>query len=319
MQPMSREQKMKKTVIITAVVALMAIVRCSEQGSEPSGVSVKTCGICHALPPADTNHTWYFLSVNRGITCAVCHQGYSADSGKNSFFVNDITHMNGRKDAGFVASPATCNMCHDVPPRDRGHALHVDTLHNQCSYCHAGYSANAAQGTFSVNSATHMNGNVDVVFSSPWSDSGRAAYDRSRQTCSNVYCHGAIHQGTRAAVRWGIDTLSITRCDACHNLTGIYAGHYVHARQPVYQGIGPSRKLILGGSVDKCDNCHAGFSTVNKTVNTAIHIDGTVTEPTCGGSGCHDATEWTTWSEYLQKHPTPPLSKMLLKALSSAK
>jgi predicted CxxxxCH...CXXCH cytochrome family protein len=254
---MSREQKMKKTVIITVAIALLAIVRCSEQGSEPAGVTVKTCGICHALPPNDPGHAahWYSLT-DRHFSCGACHKGYEADS---------------------------------------------------------------ASGSFRVDSLTHMNGVVDVVFSAPWNDSGKAVYDPGLKQCSNVYCHGAIHQGTNATPLWGFGMVSITQCDACHNLTSIYAGHHVHARLPVYQGIGPSKKLILGGSVDKCDNCHAGFSIANKTVNAAIHIDGVVTEPTCGGTGCHDVSEWTTWSGYLQKNPTPPLSKMLLKALSSDK
>lgn len=218
-----------------------------------------------------------------------------------------------------VIGARQCGICHALPPNDPGHAAHWDSLtdrHFSCGACHKGYEADSASGSFRVDSLTHMNGVVDVVFSAPWNDSGKAVYDPGLKQCSNVYCHGAFHQGTRATVVWGGADTTGGSCAQCHDLASINTGHYVHALQPVYQGSGPTRKLILGGKVNICESCHAGYSVINRQVNSMTHINGVVEEPTCAGVGCHISSEWTTWSEYLKGHPTPPVA-FLLKALEA--
>lgn len=217
-----------------------------------------------------------------------------------------VTGCSERAEAPEVVSARTCGLCHDLPPRDRAHLYHVDSLGYRCSYCHAGYEADSARGIFSVNNVTHMNGDTDVVFTPPWNDSGKAAYDKSTMQCSNVYCHGGIPQGTHATVAWNADSIDRS-CGACHNLstntadsTSIYTFHYGHALKR-YPATGTP---LVGGNVNKCYNCHGGaYNMASATVDTATHINGVFDPGLC--SACH---LWNTWQEYKLQNPA---AKML--------
>lgn len=295
---------MKTLLKILAAGFLLAAITCTEKGSEPEGVSAKTCGICHKLPPMDSNHTLYLSAANKNLACATCHQGYSADSATNSFYVNATTHMDGIIEGSYIPSRNTCNLCHEVPPTDPQHAFHIDTQHYQCSYCHLGYSADTATGNFSVNAATHMNGNTDVIFSLPWSDSGKAAYDVGTKQCSNVYCHGGIPQGTHATVSWVGGSPINLRCYACHDSAGIATYHYGHAKLALLTGTAPH-----GGTVQQCNKCHdAAYSVPLKTIDSLKHINGVYDRATC--KTCH--LTWTTWEEYVAGHPgATPFGKII--------
>jgi hypothetical protein len=70
----------------------------------------------------------------------------------------------------------TCGTCHAIPPATGQHDWHVNSLGYSCSVCHgSGYSSTT------VNSATHMNGVVNLVTS--------VGYNTTAGTCSNS-CHG---------------------------------------------------------------------------------------------------------------------------------
>jgi len=72
------------------------------------------------------------------------------------------------------ATALTCGTCHAIPPATGQHAFHVAMF--SCANCHgSGYSPTT------VNSATHMNGVIDLMTSVGWN--GTAG------TCSNS-CHG---------------------------------------------------------------------------------------------------------------------------------
>jgi predicted CxxxxCH...CXXCH cytochrome family protein len=300
---MPREQVTMKTITrIAAAAVCIFIAYCSEKGSEQSIVSVKTCGMCHGLPPSDTNHAFYFVSAaNRNIMCSACHPGYAADSSSNNFYVNSVTHMDGKAQASYKPSAATCNLCHGLPPKDVAHAYHHDTLQNECSICHVGYRADSV---YAVNSATHLNGLPDVVFSSTYNNNGLASYDAGLKQCSNVYCHGGFPQGTMDTIAWtrGPDSTDGT-CATCHNLTLVYKKHYGHTR------LGQSG--VSGKNVQLCYNCHSPSDTIGRKINPLTHFDPGMKTGSCGQ--CH-ATEnpgWTTWEEYVASHPgVTPLAKM---------
>jgi predicted CxxxxCH...CXXCH cytochrome family protein len=291
---------MKTFINIIAAVLALAAVSCTEKGNEPV-VSEKTCGICHGLPPADSNHAAYSGGTAMRQQCSVCHMGYSADSATGGFYVNDTTHMNGKKDG---PSDASCNQCHEFPPRDQEHSYHLDTLHYKCSYCHSGYPANPGSGNYGINGQLHMNGVHDVIFSAPWNDSGRASYDIGLRQCSNVYCHGAIPQGTRASIRWNMGDTVHGDCRKCHDLgtiaPGIYAKHYGHSRL----GLTVNGTKELGANVQFCFYCHGErledtlYSVGLKRVDPAHHINGAVEQTSC--RTCH---LWATWNEYASTHP----------------
>ena len=211
-----------------------------------------------------------------------------------------------------IVSAKMCGICHSLPPKDVGHLYHTDMLNYKCSYCHSGYAADSAAGTFFVNSATHMNGDTDVLFSFPWSDSGKAAYDLSTKQCSNVYCHGGIPQGTHATVLWGGAPVN-GRCYACHDSAGIATYHYGHARRAVMTGTTP-----CGGTVQQCYKCHGdslsdtAYSVSLPTrVDPVKHINGVFDIGTC--RNCHPLPSgWTTWQEYVATHPdATPFGKIM--------
>jgi predicted CxxxxCH...CXXCH cytochrome family protein len=209
-----------------------------------------------------------------------------------------------------VITAENCGSCHALPPADDGHTYHVAWMNYKCSYCHQGYAMDSAAGIFTVNAATHRNGNTDVVFSPPWNDSGRAAYVLASKQCNNVYCHGAIPQGTHASIHWnGSDTIR-GNCVFCHDLgltaPGIYAGHYGHSRLGTRDSAGD---LVSGSNVNSCFNCHGAniadtlYSVGQKRVDPVHHIDGVFDMGTCRNCHSADNPTWTTWDEYVNTHP----------------
>ena len=221
-----------------------------------------------------------------------------------SLLVLGCSEVNDRVGApGDAVAAGKCGLCHgqtvaSLPPADASHAYHVDTLGYACSRCHLGYAADPKTNTFFVNTLTHMNGQIDVVFSFPWSDSGKAAYNQDTKQCSNVYCHGGIPQGTHATVSWVGGPPINRRCYACHDSAGIAAYHYGHGKVPLFSGLTPH-----GGTVQQCNKCHdSTYSAPLKTVDPVKHINGVFDIGTC--RNCHPAPDgWTTWQEYVASHP----------------
>jgi predicted CxxxxCH...CXXCH cytochrome family protein len=206
-----------------------------------------------------------------------------------------------------VITAANCGSCHAVPPADSGHAYHIGMIGYSCSHCHQGYVwsyADSAAGTFSVNAALHRNGDTNVVFSAPWNgDSAKAAFVHATKQCNNVYCHGAIPQGTHASIHWnGTDKVN-GNCRSCHNVdgpSGIYSGHYGHTKD----GVSVGTVMTRGANVQLCFNCHGenisdtAYSVGLGRVDGLHHING-VFEGSC--RDCH-TPDWTTWEEYLLTH-----------------
>jgi mono/diheme cytochrome c family protein len=77
--------------------------------------------------------------------------------------------------------PLVCGDCHAIPPATGQHAYHVNSQRVSCGTCHgSGYSSTA------VNSATHMNGTVNIASTPGWNPTTRS--------CSNT-CHGTHSWG----------------------------------------------------------------------------------------------------------------------------
>jgi predicted CxxxxCH...CXXCH cytochrome family protein len=201
-----------------------------------------------------------------------------------------------------------CGLCHgskvaSLPPKDAGHKYHVDTLKYKCSYCHEGYYIDNKTGVWHVNPLLHMNGNVDVVFSAPYNDSSRAYYDKNLKQCNNVYCHGAIPQGTRASVIWSSGIKINLRCYACHDSASFANYHYGHGRTAVYTGTNPR-----GGTVQQCFKCHGdnisdtAYFVAWKRVDSLKHINGIFDKGSC--RNCH--ADWSSWEEYLNYRASHP-------------
>lgn len=176
------------------------------------------------------------------------------------------------KESGNIAANE-CGICHGIPPSDSNHIVHVERNNFACRACHLNYGIDP----FYTDAVLHGNGDTDVVFAQIYSDSGRAFYDKGLKQCSNVYCHGAFVQGTRASVSFGIDTIN-GECSACHDLQLLYAGHGQNNEH--IQGFGDTLDL------NECSQCHPGYSLYTSTVNEAQHIDG-VTKATEGCEMCH--------------------------------
>jgi predicted CxxxxCH...CXXCH cytochrome family protein len=309
-------------------------------------ITAKNCGSCHLLPPADSGHSYHVVMM--GYNCNHCHQGYAVPDTAGNFSVNTALHRNGDTDVVFTSpwndsgkaayvkaskqcnnvychgafpqgTPVsihwngtdiiTCGSCHTLPPADSGHTMHVAWMSYKCSYCHKGYAMDSAAGTFTANSETHVNGKNDVVFTAPWNDSGKAAYDLASKQCNNVYCHGAIPQGTHASIHWnGTDTIK-GDCKFCHNLSraapGMYAGHYGHS----FYGKKVGGVTVLGSNVNFCFNCHgANISDTTYIVgrpypSTADHINGVFDKGSCRDCHTTNTPPWTNWQEYVTGHP----------------
>lgn len=219
-----------------------------------------------------------------------------------------------------VITKANCGNCHALPPADAQHTSHVTWMGYKCFYCHQGDTMDSAAGKFAVNAATHRNGDTDVVFSAPWNgDSGKANFNRATMQCNNVYCHGAIPQGTHASIHWnGTDTVH-GDCKLCHNLSltspGIYAGHYGHSLTgSIVGGV-----MVKGTNVKYCFNCHGAnisdtaYSVPQGRVDGLHHIDGVFDKGICRDCHSTETPPWTTWDEYLINHPgATPFGKIMM-------
>jgi fibronectin type 3 domain-containing protein len=120
-----------------------------------------------------------------GVTSPYVHIGL-ADSTTYYYIVSAVngageSTASVQTSATTSAPSLTCGTCHAIPPATGQHNFHVNSLGFSCSACHgSGYSSTT------VNSATHMNGSVDLLSS--------VGFNKGAGTCSTLNCHG----GSRA-------------------------------------------------------------------------------------------------------------------------
>jgi hypothetical protein len=120
-----------------------------------SGGGSTGCQTCHGYPPPPPHPS--------STDCAPCH-GDNFGAGQ---------HMNGAVDL----VPASCSVCHTMPPTTARHPLHLGAG-IFCTTCHAGFSETT------IVPAQHLNGTVDVAIpGGTWTASSR--------TCS-LSCHSPL-------------------------------------------------------------------------------------------------------------------------------
>jgi predicted CxxxxCH...CXXCH cytochrome family protein len=205
------------------------------------------CKACHGSPPPD-NHP-------DSTGCKACHaDSFSGDK------LNLEYHLDGVVEAGGEA----CNGCH---PSNGGGAAHEAHLGGSvyakaiaCGDCHVVPAS-------SEPTATHRNGQVDVIFA-PGGLASKGGlepvWDGTR--CADVYCHGAsLSGGTDTAPAWG-DYPDGLPCTACHGRPP-EDGHVART---------------------DCEACHSATFD-GTTLNLDHHIDGTVETSGESCSTCHDA------------------------------
>jgi len=164
-----------------------------------------------------------------------------------------------------------CSICHELPPRNAAHEVHVKRESYNCGPCHEGTGVEP----YFNNDATHGNGEVDVIFSERFDSGAVASYNPASYTCSNLYCHGTFPGGTNASVSFPFENAIAGRCGECHALPGMLSGHH---------------DTVHVDTIRNCERCHAGYSIIDSTVVESTHVDG-ITQATACCSDCHDDWE----------------------------
>jgi len=182
---------------------------------------------------------------------ATCSNIYCHSSGQSS--------SNGNSAVPVYASPkwdnpasGSCGTCHRVTEASGltsgSHGQHLGTTGvNGCGDCHTGAADNAS----SYNSASHINGSINV--SNTYSAAG--APGNGYGTCSTAPCHDS-GTGTPALTPvWGADVPACTACHAEIPATGSHQKHIV----------------TTGFNKALCRDCHNG--AVQGTVPPVQHLD----------------------------------------------
>jgi predicted CxxxxCH...CXXCH cytochrome family protein len=173
--------------------------------------------------------------------CATCHGAIATSSSHGR-------HLGG----GPLGKSFGCNECHITPKvyTDVGHIFLADGSINTAP----------AQVTFGATAGLTPDGGVRA---------GPPSFDHATQTCSNVYCHGAV-LGDSAATNthpvWTSPGTGQADCGACHGL--------------------PPNHV----NTSACVNCHPSVVDKNQRIIAPdLHIDGKVefADPATGCTGCH--------------------------------
>ncbi len=213
------------------------------------------CQSCHAVP---TGSGYQFHLTQTNATCNNCH---AHDNIKGSFSVdpnNACTACHGYPPlanvagtggyaAGYVNAPSFTD------ESNSGHASHASIPYQKaCMNCHQGNSHQT--GTF-------QDVFVDTTGTVAASGGLVPVYDKSAQSCANVYCH------SNAYPRGGIN---ITKTTPSWN--------------------GGKGKII--GSAGECDTCHstAGSASPTWSLSHTRHVNGYDANPNFTCTTCHAKT-----------------------------
>lgn len=246
-----------------------------------------TCGACHGAPPPPPHV--------QGITnCAQCHPTMEENS---LTFRDPGSHINGTIDVVDPTATGGCTTCHGstnaAPPKDlagntsntspgvgahQAHLIANSPWHRDvvCSDCHTVPQM--------VSSPGHMNGVVDVIFTTL---NPAGAFDKATSTCTTLYCHGN-GRGNNGTKSW--ITPGALPCTGCHatNGTNMSGEHSRH----------------INGEGMKCSGCHATVVNAAMTIIAPmLHVNGVhevkmangtynATTKTCANTGCHGTKTW---------------------------
>jgi predicted CxxxxCH...CXXCH cytochrome family protein len=257
--------------------------------------SQRTCGSCHAAPPA--SHAVYAENTR----CHRCHPGTVKDDGT-------IDLASGQHMDGATPVSTACNGCHDAPPDTGAHRAHANFADPAsvaygslgvavgvsptgepaylfgCGFCHP------------LDPSAHLDGDVEIVLVPAGGglkslNDPAAAFDATTGTCSGVYCHGATlradSRGSTTAPTWTRVDGTQKTCASCHA-----APPGSHAAYPAAP----------------CQFCHSGTVKADGTIDVAglEHVDGRVEAPTGSGCGmCHGAPP-ATGAHRVHANPPDP-------------
>jgi predicted CxxxxCH...CXXCH cytochrome family protein len=176
-----------------------------------------------------------------GVACSACHEGGGAKA---------------------------CGACHGYPPASGAHAAHAGggVLIKQiaCSACHPNQRSSeghavAVDGSLRTGPAQVTLSGLAAVTPAYGKRSAPPAWDPSRHTCSDVYCHGATSTDSAAVTTvpsWDASPRSAAQtCTFCH-------------------GIPPN-----GAGGTRCATCHRSVvdeQTPPRLINASLHLNGTV-------------------------------------------
>ncbi len=239
-----------------------------------NGYGTCSAGACHGAGSV----TWGAVYVAPGNTfpystsqCDKCHSGTAT--------------------APFYSTAAPTKVTANTDAKVGAHTSHLtapDSLATAfvCADCHGTVT--------SVNSAGHMNGTTNFVWSALAQTGGLApAYNAG--TCTNVYCHGAKMpggdtSGSNKAPVWNSTTylpatLTTAACGTCHG----FPPSAVSGHPTVGIPAGFPTTATIGGTCSCHPNINtAGNSYANIFVNKALHINGTVDVAASGACDtCH--------------------------------
>jgi predicted CxxxxCH...CXXCH cytochrome family protein len=243
----------------------------------------------------------------------------SQNPARNGNCANVYCHSNGRLGNPNVSPtwgstlPTNCNGCHGGDRNSAAfqtmssgrHTKHIIGQYNYgCAECHA---LTASNNTSIVDKTKHVNGGVDVSFSSKWggsfTNSGHAPGDQSG-TCVNVYCHSnaQVQPGETQAFRnmtsskaWFGTTKD--SCTFCHSTGSITTGPYVLSGKHL-KHLNTTINTTIGTAL-ACNDCHLnGGTNVNRAnhVNKFINYSGlkagnqttlNVAKGVCSNAYCH--------------------------------
>lgn len=93
-----------------------------------------------------------------------------------------------------------------------------------------------------------------------------AIYNPESLSCQSVYCHGNFPSGTNRTVK--TTDVNSVGCGFCHDTTSMYTLGHPRTATTIW------KPHYIKTQLRKCNNCHEGYSIVNKTVVDSIHING---------------------------------------------
>jgi predicted CxxxxCH...CXXCH cytochrome family protein len=176
--------------------------------------------------------------------------------------------------------PTDCSTCHGDIAKSGSHAHHLGNgplgKTFDCSECHIKPKAYTdvghiflADGTLDPPPAEVTLGVMAALTPPGGTRAAHPSYDSTTQTCSDVYCHGAVFRdsaATNVQPTWSKPSTGQADCGTCHGL--------------------PPNHL----NSDKCASCHpAVVDRDEKIIAPDLHVDGQVelASPATKCAGCH--------------------------------
>ena len=244
-----------------------------------TGARKMDCQSCHAAPHKSPAYG--------GADCSLCHQQvfkpcptggtscFTVASGVELALVDKALHGDGKASLG-KAGGGTCDGCHGTAASRGAPApdlngktdttlatVGLHKVHLQGSNAYAGpiTCADCHKVPATLKAAGHLDSALpaEVVFSALASGKGTPAWDRTKGTCANVYCHN-LDGGKVTSWTWTKAASPSLSCDSCHGM--------------------PPAKTSAGGTHPSslmCNTCHSSaYDSSTGALDPTKHLNGKV-------------------------------------------